>query len=119
MKAFASAARPVSELLRVFTGPLVWFAHFVIAYGTEAILCTPAAGAPRLMTGLLAIATALAFAALGAFAWSMMPRHRAPATEDAAFLRVVALALAALSLLGVIWTTLPALSLPACASPAG
>ena len=119
MTILVPAVRPVSDLLRVFTGPVVWFAHFAAVYGAEALMCAPALGRPRLMTGLLVIATAVALAALGLFTWRLMRQHRTPASDNAAFLRIAALSLAALSLLGLIWTTLPALWLPACASPAG
>jgi hypothetical protein len=115
MSIVVPAARPVTNLLRAFTGPLVWFGHFAAVYVAEALVCiTPLAGS-RVMIVLVVSATAVAIAALGVFAWSLM-RRRAPHGE---FLRTIALALAALSALGVTWTTLPALWLPACAAPAG
>jgi hypothetical protein len=109
------AVRPLRDLLRAFTGPALWFAHFTVVYGAEALICrAPSPAGARVMIVFVASATAVAIAALGAFAWSLM-RRRAPH----GFLRTIALALAALSTLGVTWTTLPALWLPACATPAG
>ena len=33
--------RPLADLLRLFIGPGIWFAHFTLVYGAEALICTP------------------------------------------------------------------------------
>ena len=70
-----------------------------------------------------AIATVAALAALAWFAAIMLRRRssadRADEHTGAAFLRGVALLLALLSALGVVWTVFPVAVLPVCASPAG
>ena len=40
-----SAPRPLGDLLRVFVPPALWFAHFGVLYGAEALVCTPPAAA--------------------------------------------------------------------------
>ena len=113
--------RPLADFLQVFTGPGIWFAHFTVVYGTEALLCTPPVS-PRVMAWIGAAATLAALGALGAFAAALMRR---PATEPldehtgAAFLHRAALLLALLSAIGVIWASFPIAVLRACTSPAG
>ena len=100
--------RPLADLLRLFVGPSLWFAHFTVIYGAEALTCrAPAATAGRIMISIGAVATLAALAALIMFA-AMLLRTR-PASDEAtghtgeAFLRDAALLLALLSVLGVIW----------------
>lgn len=116
-------ARPLADLLLLVVGPVVWFAHFTVVYGTEALICTPPVTTGRVMIWIGTAATLVALAVLIVFA-AMLLRTR-PATEKqadgtgAAFLRGAALLLALLSAVGVIWTAFPIAVLPVCAPPAG
>lgn len=115
--------RPFSDLLRIFAGPGIWFAHFVMLYGAEALICTPPIASSRAIVWAGLAATAVALTALGAFAL-MLWRERVPDEAPhehtgAAFLRGAPLLLAVLSILAVIWTALPIGALAACTAPAG
>ena len=116
--------RPLADLLRLFVGPSLWFAHFTVIYGAEALTCrAPAATAGRIMISIGAVATLAALAALIMFA-AMLLRTR-PASDEAtghtgeAFLRDAALLLALLSVLGVIWIAAPIAVLPVGCAPPG
>jgi hypothetical protein len=111
--------RPLADLLRLFVPPTVWFTHFAVVYGAEALVCIPPVAQPSAMIWTGAAATALALAALVAFAFiQIRPADRTEHT-GAVFLHGAALLLALLSGLGVIWTAFPLAVLPVCASPAG
>lgn len=118
-----SAPRPLSDLLRVFIGPGLWFAHFGVLYGAEASVCTPPAAAPRMLVAVGVIATVATLAALACFAAILMRTRPSEDRSDqhtgAAFLRGVALLLASLSAFGVVWSAFPLAVLPVCAPPAG
>ena len=115
--------RPLADLLRLFIGPAVWFGHFVVLYGTEALLCTSRLASGRAMSWIASVATVAALVALAIFA-SVLVR-RAPPNEDpkehtgAAVLHDAALLLAILAALGVAWTAMPVALLPMCTAPAG
>ena len=94
--------RPLADLLQLFTGPAVWFAHFTVVYGAEALICTPPVGSPRAMVWIGAAATIAALGALGAFAVALLRRQRNPKSAGRAhrcgiFARCAALLLALLS----------------------
>lgn len=115
--------RPFGDLLRIFVGPGIWFAHFVALYGAEALICTPPTGSSRAMVWTGVVATALALAALVIFALTLW-RERVPDEAPhehtgAAFLLATPLLLTILSILAVIWTALPTAALSACTAPAG
>jgi hypothetical protein len=114
--------RPLGDFLQLFTGPVVWFAHFVALYGAEALICTPGLAKPGVMTWVAAGATLAALAALAAFAGLVLRRPaREPADSQggARFLRAATLLLALLSAIAVVWVTFPAAVLPVCAPAAG
>lgn len=117
-----SRVRPLGDLLQLFAGPAVWFAHFVVLYGAEALICTPPLASPRAMSWIALVATLAAIAALGAFV-AMALRRPVPdpanRRHDAAFLRGTALLLAVLSAVAMVWAAVPAALLPVCAPPAG
>lgn len=105
-----TAVRPLSDLLRLGTGPIVWFAHFTLTYGAEVVVCRPPAPSPGAMLWFGATTTALALIALVWFAMASGRRH----STDGAFLRGANLLLAGLAGLGVIWTAVPLTILRAC-----
>lgn len=103
------ATRPVTDLLLAFAGAIVWAAHFFGVYLTQSLLCShrdAAAQAPVSLIG--AFLTVLALAALLASAI-----RQCGCCSDAALF--FALPLTLLSVLGVLWTSVPLLLLPACA----
>lgn len=114
--------RPVSDLFAVFIPPALWFVHFAVLYGAEALLCTPPAAPRGAMVWTGALATAAILAALAWFALRLrrqpVPGRTDPHT-DAAFLRSAGLLLALLAALGVVWTAFPVAVLPVCQPPAG
>lgn len=117
-----SAARPLGDLLGVFIPPALWFAHFGVLYGAEALVCTPPAAGRDVLIWIGAIATVAALAALAWFAVLLRRRPSADRTDQhtgAAFLRSAALLLALLAALGVAWTAFPLAVVAVCASPAG
>jgi hypothetical protein len=109
--------RPLTDLLRLFIGPGLWFAHFSIVYGAEALICRDAARA-HLMVWTGAAATIVALGALVVFALMLVRQRSAESGANdhtgVAFLRGVALLLALLAMLGVAWTALPLLLVKAC-----
>jgi hypothetical protein len=118
-----SAPRPLTDLLGVFIGPGLWFAHFGVLYGAEALACVRPSAAPHVLIWIGAIATVATLAALASFAAISMrtqrSEHRPDAHSGAAFLRGVALLLVLLSALGVLWSVFPVAALPVCAPPQG
>jgi len=120
MSAARPRVRPLADLLRLFVPPGVWFAHFTIVYGAEALICTPPVARPGIMLWIGAFATGAALVALTACAVMLVCRMgRDDEQPDAAFLHGATLWLALLSGFGVIWTAFPLAVLPVCAQPAG
>jgi hypothetical protein len=117
----STRARPLTDLLRLFVGPGLWFVHFAILYGTEALICRPSVASARAMTWIASAATIVALGALALFGWALLrqpsPDDRQDEHTGAAFLYVTALMLAVLSALGVVWTVLPVALVPVCAPP--
>jgi hypothetical protein len=103
--------RPVTDLLLALAGPMVWAGHFFGVYLTEAVLCSPR-GAPAPVRSIAVSLTVLALAVIVAF--SIRQRHIDLTTGRSAA-RFFALPLTLLSLLAVLWTSLPLFLLPACA----
>jgi hypothetical protein len=113
-----SRVRPLGDLLRLFVGPAVWFAHFVVLYGAEAMICTPGLAAAGAMTWAAAIATLAALAMLAGFSVLVL-RRPAKTHGGAIFLRRATVLLAMLSAIAVIFVALPVAVLPVCGSAAG
>ncbi len=86
-------------------GVVIWAAHFGIVYGGQAVAC--AADRPGLVTPLVLGASAVALALLLVVALAAR-RHRH------AFMGTMAMGIAALSALAVVWEAAPALALPSC-----
>ena len=112
------SVRPVTDLFAVFIAPALWFAHFGVLYGAEALLCTPPATARGALVWIGALVTVVTLAVL---AWFVLPRPQPSGRADdehtgAAFLRSVELLLALLAALGVVWTVFPITVLPVCAT---
>jgi hypothetical protein len=104
------ATRPMSDLILALAPPMVWAAHFFGVYLTEALLCTTkgeAAHGSVLLTGILLTAVAIGLL-LGSHA-----RLRAFGKNLHGALKFAG-PLALLSLLAVVWTSLPLFLLSAC-----
>jgi hypothetical protein len=117
-----SRVQPLSAMLQMLTGPVIWFAHFVLLYGAEALICTPPLARPGAMTSITVAATLAALGALAIFVAILMRRPAAAGSRDhgdVGFLRAASLLLALLSAIAVVWVALPTAILPVCAAPAG
>ena len=113
-------ARPLTDLLRLFVGPGLWFGHFTALYGAEALICTPPVAPGRVMAWVALAATIVVLGVLAVFGAVQATRLRSgERREGDAFLRAAALLLAVLSALGVVWTALPVALLRVCAPAAG
>ena len=116
--------RPLNDFLRVLIAPAIWFAHLVVIYGAEALICiSPPVTDRKAMAWTVAIATGAALVGLIVSAaglagpWLLVASKATRA--ELQFLPMMAMALTLLSMLGVVWTAMPATMLVACASPSG
>ncbi len=118
--------RSVGALWLYLSGPIVWAAHFSLLYGLEAAICS-GLGRSSLENKFWLVAlglTAVALITMLCFvAWQLrLRRHDHKAANKLnrpPFLRDMSIALVALSMIGVLWSTLPALVLPVCTTAAG
>ena len=89
--------------LRISSGPLLWALHFALLYGFTALAC--ARGFAHSVPWVIAVATLVLGAAAGFFIW------RSPREQ---FIGWLGAALAAVSLLAMVWQAVPVLIVPAC-----
>jgi hypothetical protein len=107
-----SGSRPLTDLLFAFAGPIVWAGHFFGVYLTEALLCpTEGSATQATVRSIGGVLTVLALAVLLAFAI----RHRRDDPTGRSAALFFAFPLTLLSVLAVLWTSLPLWVLPACA----
>lgn len=124
MSSGSKRVQPLGDFLRVLVAPTIWFVHLSIVYGAEALICRGSSGiGSTAMTWTILLASGAALAGLGAYAMRTFSpgnaRVRARDHDRDRFLPLISLTLTVLACWGVIWTTFPALLLPACAHPAG
>jgi hypothetical protein len=98
--------RLVATTLRLASPVLVWGVHFAVVYGSTALAC--ARSFPRAVPWTIGLATLAA----GAFMIVTIAREWPRRADFEAWL---ALALAAMALVAVVWEALPVLLVPACA----
>lgn len=111
----------------LIVGPAIWSAHFLAAYITVAIWCAkvaPGGGSLGAARGLVASYTLVALLGIAASAWRAWRHHRhedgrTPHDVDSPedryrFLGFAAFLLAALSAVGVVYSTLPILFIGSC-----
>ena len=117
--------RSVGTLWLYLSGPLVWAAHFSLLYGLEAAICS-SPGRSSLMSQFWLIALGLTAAALTLLCFLArqlaLRRHEHGAinkTNGSPFLRDLSIALVALAMIGVLWSTLPALVIAVCTTATG
>jgi hypothetical protein len=115
----STGVRPMRDFLAALFGPIVWSLHFSGVYLVQALLCTTTefATAPVRATG-----AGLTIAALLALAIFAVRRRRASQTisgdgESPAL--SFAGPLTALSILAILWTSVPLFLLPACGTVGG
>ena len=106
--------RRFADFLWLLAGPLVWFAHFTILYGAEALICMSPQSTGRLMAWIGSVATLVALATLALVAALLRTRLAPNQDTRLSFLQSAALLTALLSALGVIWTAFPVAILPVC-----
>lgn len=106
--------RFLRKLLRGTMPLLVWAAHFAACYVFVAMQCSPAGyvqGYPQRLP--LAVVTALALAACGFLAWKWRATLR-HADERTALLDWAAAGTALVSLVGILWTSVPLWFIQGC-----
>jgi hypothetical protein len=104
-------------LLLCFLGPGIWAAHFFVLYASEVLVCT-LLGLPTSQShGLLIVALAATALASISLLWMIASLQTWTAfDDDRSFLRSASVSLAALSLIGVLWTALPVGLQSACST---
>ena len=119
MSAALKPVRPFGDFLRVLIAPAIWFAHFSVLYAAEALICLgPPVDRGAAMEWTVFLVTAAALAGLVILAVGILRTENAApptANQERALLPHATLLLALLSVMGIIWTILPPLVLPACA----
>jgi hypothetical protein len=111
--------RPVPSLTvaRWLGGPLIWAAHFTLVYASESLVCTRGGGAAAHLA-LVGLATAIALIMLMAITAQSWRRVSSPrATAALSFMDGTAAMLGLLGMLGVLWSTLPAIVVSSCTLP--
>jgi hypothetical protein len=105
------------NLLLMLVGPLIWAAHFLAIYVFNGILCARPhwniqwAGMSLSSWGILGAAV-IAVLAITAILLRAHPSETA--ADNRAFIRWMSLALSLLSMVAIVWETVPVLLLPAC-----
>ncbi len=108
-----SNTAPLRRAGFALTGPVIWAAHFLAVYASESVICRW--GEPAAHDAIVAGATFFAIAAILLHAHRTVRKSDAGKNSDAErFMRLTALALDGLSLIGVCWAGLAALLLGAC-----
>jgi hypothetical protein len=111
----ANKIRSLSPLLLCLLGPGIWAAHFFVMYASEVLVCTALNLPSSQRHGLLIIALAATALASISLLWIIASlRGWSAFGDERAFLRNASVTLAVLSLIGVMWTALPAGLLSAC-----
>jgi len=108
--------RPVTDIVLALSGPLVWAAHFFVLYLTEAFACAGQPTPAGMVPWIGAIATAAALFALGLLALGI-PKPltaQANAADATAASFAFATPLTLLSMIAIMWTSIPLILMPAC-----
>lgn len=100
--------------LLMFSGPLIWGAHFLALYVFTALVCARDAGHLRwfgagIVQWAIGLLTLLGVAVVG----MVILRSMHGGKEDS-FVRWIALTAGGLSVLAMLWEALPAIVIPAC-----
>ena len=105
--------QPVTDIVLALSGALIWAGHFFVLYLSEAFACA----GPTTPTGLVrwigAIATATALFALGLLVLGIPKPLTTQANATAASF-AFATPLNLLSMIAIVWTSIPLILMPAC-----
>lgn len=106
-----------AQLVFVVGGLIVWGAHFLLIYPLNAIACTRgfASAAPLTILALTVLALAALAAIVYAAATNRGPLLVRPGDRNQALLRMLAISIALLAGVAVVWETVPILMIPPCA----
>jgi hypothetical protein len=104
-----SRERAIRIIFQLLLGPIIWLAHFTLAYALQSIFCV--FDVHRIVPISITILTVLALAALA----PAVLRWTRKSVNPGGFYPYVMLLLALLSAFGIIWTCLAALLLHPCA----
>jgi hypothetical protein len=117
---------PRHSLWALTIGPAIWAGHFLASYIAAAVWCGNAGAHARFgtVTGLFAVATGVALAAVAWVAWSgwtryhhgeAVPSHHKDTPEDRhRFLGLATLLLALLSAVSIVYTAVAVAMLRGC-----
>lgn len=107
--------------IRMFSGVLIWAAHFFVIYSVTAIACErgrPDAGWPGigLVPWVIGLATAAAVATAGWITVRSLRAASRPAETDQTshFVDWMTASLCTLALIAIVWEALPVLLVPVC-----
>jgi hypothetical protein len=109
----------MSEFLAALFGPIVWSLHFFGLYLIQALLCATAEAATTAVRATGAGLTIAALLALAAFAVRRYRASQAIAGDGGPRALAFAGPLTALSILAILWTSVPLFLLPACGTVGG
>lgn len=104
--------------LLMLSGPLIWAGHFLFVYSFTGIVCSrPAVHTEwigmSMAVWVIGFAALLSIAAIGAIYLKM--KKSVPAAGDPRFVPVMTCMLALLSVVAIVWETLPVFLMPTCA----
>lgn len=113
------------QIFTTLAGFLIWFAHFNFIYGVHALVCARGFAGVRVL-GMDAVDFSILIATLIALAgtlWVLRSALRrgevnsleAAGESSAAFMRFLAITIAAGAVIAILWSALPALLIGACA----
>jgi hypothetical protein len=113
------------SLWHMILGPTIWAVHFCVTYAVTAVLCAKSGVDMGVLRVVLLAISGVAIALLGATAWLAWRQwdytddwdyeHAGNSTEDRReFLGHVGFLLSVISLIGVVYVTLPALFAGTC-----
>jgi hypothetical protein len=106
------------SFLLIFSGPIIWAVHFLAIYGGTGVVCARPAAARLQWFGLHAadwltlIASVMAIAAIGIVL--LRVRKKNDHAGRAEFTPWITAGLGMLSIIAILWETLPILLVPAC-----
>lgn len=106
------------SFLLIFSGPIIWAVHFLAIYGAAGVICARPAAARLQWLGLHAAdwSTLVAsVAAIAVISGIVVRTHRQQAhAGHAGFTPWMAAGLGLLSIIAIVWETLPILLIPSC-----
>ena len=110
--------RPMSDLLFAMAGPIVWAVHFFGLYLAESFLCPPAI--PTASAIIRPLAVTLTVSALMVLVWLRM-NARAPAEMSSGTSNPLSFQrpLIDISIVAVVWTSIPIFLIDACTGSTG